>query len=113
LALEVVRYGLTFQARHGAEVKAVSTGIVRYADELGSLGRVVIVEHVGGYHTLYGLLETYVVKVGNAVRSGSVIGTAGVDPLTSSAAAYFEVRAGERALDPIPWLKPRSSSVSN
>lgn len=77
---------------------------MRVAGPLEGYGRLVVIEHSDGYFSLYGFLASTSVSEGQRVRRTAPIGRAGVDPLTGHNAAYFELRHGERPLDPADWL---------
>ena len=94
--------GLLLGTRAGAEVRAPYFGRVVYADWLPGLGLLLILDHGGGYLSLYGYNDRLYKSVGDKVRPGEVLaaspGEAGHPEL------YFEIREGARPLDPRPWL---------
>lgn len=66
--------GLTIVARAGAQVVAPNGGRVAYADNFRSYGRVVIIDHGGGWTSLITGLGTTDVRVGDTVVQGSPLG---------------------------------------
>jgi murein DD-endopeptidase MepM/ murein hydrolase activator NlpD len=102
--LEVVRHGLTFRAPAGARVRALAPGTVRLAGPLPGYGNVVLVQHSGGYYSVYGFLARMRVEEGTEVYRRTTLGWAGLDPLSGKPAAYLEIRRGTEALDPLRWL---------
>lgn len=103
--LSILRWGFTFRPAARAEIKAVADGLVRMSAPLEGYGNLVIVEHADGYFSLYGFLSETKLGEGARVYVGSVLGRAGLDPLTGRSALYFELRHGDRPLDPAAWLK--------
>lgn len=103
--LEVLRRGITFRSFRRANVRAVSAGVVRIAGPMSGYGQLVLVEHRGGFFTLYGFLSATRVEVGQRVKLGTIVGRAGRDPLTARSAVYFEIRSGQRPLDPAAWFR--------
>ena len=99
--------GVVFGAPAGAPVRAVAAGRVRYAGWFQGYGRLVILDHGGGYYTVSGHLAEIAVAVGDAVASGAPIGTVGDSGSLSGPRLYFEIRRGGEALDPREWLAPR------
>jgi murein hydrolase activator len=94
--------GLLIEADPGAKVRAPYHGRVIYSDWLQGMGLLLIIEHGGGYLTLFGHAEILYKRVGDSVAPGEVIGAlsdAGRPQL------YFEIRHGRTALDPQQWLK--------
>jgi septal ring factor EnvC (AmiA/AmiB activator) len=96
--------GVVFGAPAGAPVRAVAAGRVRYAGWFQGYGRLVILDHGGGYYTVSGHLAELAVGVGDAVASGAPIGTVGDSGSLSGPRLYFEIRRGGEALDPREWL---------
>ncbi|MCC6750006.1 MAG: peptidoglycan DD-metalloendopeptidase family protein [Deltaproteobacteria bacterium] len=105
--LSALQSGLIFRPASRAPVRAVAAGTVRVTQPMAGLGQLVVLEHPGRYYTVYGLLGHVQVKPGAHVDEGWTLGLAGTDPLSGLPAAYFELREGQRALDPSPWLAAR------
>lgn len=66
----------------------------------GGYGHYVLVEHENGIQTLYGHLSERLVRVGDHVFPGDVVGLAGNTGKSSSAHLHFEIRYGEINIDP-------------
>jgi septal ring factor EnvC (AmiA/AmiB activator) len=94
--------GLEFQAPAGTAVRAVAAGRVAFSDRYGSYGRLVILDHGGGFYTVYGGLGSVEVRVGDDLSRQARIGSIGGDSATP--ALFFEVRKGTRTLEPRGWL---------
>jgi septal ring factor EnvC (AmiA/AmiB activator) len=94
--------GLEFQALAGTAVRAAAAGRVAFSDQYGSYGRLVILDHGGGYYTAYGGLGSVEVRVGDDVSPYARLGNIAPDPQQPK--LYFEVRKGTRAVPPRPWL---------
>lgn len=91
-------------ARQGAPVKAVARGRVAYVGWLQRYGHMVILEHEGGYFTLYGHNATVRPETGEWVDAGEVIATAGDTGGHDRSGVYLEIRKGSLAQDPRQWL---------
>lgn len=63
--------------RSGAEVRAAGEGTVVVSADWPRMGSIVILEHSGGYYTLYGHLASRQVAVGKSVGAGETIGIMG------------------------------------
>ncbi|MBI5247140.1 MAG: peptidoglycan DD-metalloendopeptidase family protein [Elusimicrobia bacterium] len=92
-----VRQGVLFGAAEGAPVAAVASGKVIFAGPFRSYGKVVIVDHGGGFFSVYGELGGFEKEKGDSVRAGEQLATA-------SEHVYLEIRRGTEALDPAEWL---------
>jgi murein hydrolase activator len=100
----MVQKGVDLRAPFGAVVRAVFEGRVAYADWFDGFGRMLIVEHEGGFFTLYAHLERYAVEKGAQVNAHQVIGSVGDSGSTKGAYLYFELRNGREPVDPLRWL---------
>lgn len=103
----IFRKGVEFAARVGDTVRAVAPGRVRFAGWFRGYGKIVIVDHGGGYFTVSGHLSWIGVQVGDAVGEGQQLGTVGDTGSLEGPALYFEVRRGGVSLDPAQWLTKR------
>ena len=97
--------GMLIDTARGAQVRAVYQGRVIFADWLPGLGLLVIIDHGGGYLSLYGHNERLYKKVGDRVAAGDPIAAAGDSGGSSRPELYFEIRKGDRPIDPRPWFK--------
>ena len=93
-----------FFATPPAGVHSVAAGTVAYAGSLGGYGNTVIVDHGGGYVSVYTGLGSISVGGGSTVGSGSVLGTSGSLP-GGEQGLYFEIRYRNQAMNPLSWLR--------
>jgi murein hydrolase activator len=96
--------GIEVTASHGQPVVSASGGRVAAILHLPGRGTTVVIEHPGGYFTLYGHLSKVLVREGASVSSCKQIALAGSEESNSGAMLYFELRKGLSALDPLEWL---------
>jgi septal ring factor EnvC (AmiA/AmiB activator) len=102
---EIVNNGLEFRSAPGTPVYAVAEGRVAHTGWIRGFGRVVIVDHGEGHHTLSAHLATADVATGDEVTRGQVIGTVGDTESTNGPKLYFELRESGRPRDPSPFLR--------
>lgn len=91
-------------AQEGSAVKAVARGRVAYVGWMHRYGLIVLLEHEGGYYSLYGHAQSATVAVGDTVRAGQLIASAGNTGGHEQAGVYFELRKGTEPIDPRKWL---------
>ncbi|MDH4165032.1 MAG: peptidoglycan DD-metalloendopeptidase family protein [Gammaproteobacteria bacterium] len=96
--------GMLIGTERGARVRAPYAGLVVYGDWLPGMGLMLVIDHGGGYMSLYGHNEELFRKVGETVAAGDVIGSVGDSGGHSQPALYFEVRRGKTPVDPQAWL---------
>ncbi|NND61214.1 MAG: peptidoglycan DD-metalloendopeptidase family protein [Gammaproteobacteria bacterium] len=99
--------GVLIEAERGAYVRAVAHGRVAYADWLPGLGLLTVLEHDGGYLSLYGHNERLDKAAGDWVDAGEIIATVGDSGGQPVPALYFEIRRGRQPQDPHPWFRSK------
>ncbi|MBP0047106.1 peptidoglycan DD-metalloendopeptidase family protein [Marinobacterium sp. AK62] len=106
--VENVAYeGLLIDASAGTEVKAVHHGRVVFADWLRGYGLVLILDHGGGYLSLYGHNDSLLREPGEWVGTGETLALAGSSGGSTEPGLYFAIRYKGRSTDPIVWLERR------
>ena len=97
--------GLFIAAKSGQEVKAIASGEVVYADWLRGFGNLLILDHGGGYMSLYGNNEALLHQAGDKLRAGDTIASVGNSGGNPDSGLYFELRYQGRPFDPMPWVR--------
>ncbi|MEE4184954.1 MAG: peptidoglycan DD-metalloendopeptidase family protein [Gammaproteobacteria bacterium] len=96
--------GVLVGAPAGAEVRAVYHGRVVFADWLSGMGLLTIVEHDGGYMSLYGHNQDLLKTVGEWVSPGEPIAHVGDSGGQANAGLYFEIRKDGEPVNPQRWI---------
>jgi len=99
--------GLDIGGRMGQPIWAAKEGVVIMARVNGGYGNTIIVDHGGGYATLYGHQSTFMVSEGDTVETGQHIGNVGSTGLSTGPHLHFEIRVNGGVVDPLPFLPPR------
>lgn len=97
-------YGVDLAADYGSDVGAFAAGTVYATGESSTLGKYVMLQHEGGYITLYGHLSQVSVT-GGAVELGDKIGEVGDTGMVTGAHLHFELHSGELYLNPIFYVE--------
>jgi len=98
-------YGIDFAAEEGTKIKAMLDGVVTLAEsDLFYTGGTLIFDHGHGISTLYMHMKTLMVKKGQKVKQGDIIGTVG--STGRSTGAHLDVRLNwfQTRLDPATVL---------
>lgn len=95
--------GVFFAAPEGSRVRALAEGKVVFADWVRGYGNLVIVQHKGGYLSLYAQNEAVLKSVGARVQRGEVVATAGRSGGERQTGVYVEVRRGGQPINPTRW----------
>jgi septal ring factor EnvC (AmiA/AmiB activator) len=97
--------GIDIAAAFGTPIAAVSKARVDYVSWLDGYGKCAILNHGGGFYTLYAHASEILVAVGKEVAAGEVIGRVGDTGSTIGTALHFEIRQGKTALNPLDWFR--------
>lgn len=98
--------GINISATRGTAVKAAENGVVAYAgNEVKGMGNLIIIQHDGGWMTVYAHMDSMVVRRGVRVNVGQKIGTVGKTGKVDTPQLHFEIRKGTKAYDPSAYLK--------
>jgi len=97
--------GLLIAANAGAPIKAVADGTVVYAEWMTGYGLLLIIDHGGGYMSLYAHNDALLKDVGTAVKRGDAVATVGSSGGHGRPALYFELRRNGQPVNPSTWLR--------
>ena len=95
-----IHNGIDFGAPEGTAVVASGSGTVMMARARIVTGLSVVIEHLPGVYSLYYHLARVVVREGQRVAVGAVLGTVGSTGLATGPHLHWELRAGGVAIDP-------------
>lgn len=99
-------YGVDVKLYRGEEVKSAFEGVVRIAQYDGDYGKVVVIRHPNGLETLYAHLSKLIVKEGDRVEAGDIVGLGGSTGRSTGSHLHFEARYKGEPIDPnalIEW----------
>jgi murein DD-endopeptidase MepM/ murein hydrolase activator NlpD len=96
--------GLDIGAAANAPVQAPAQGRVTAVGFDPKLGILVKVDHGFGIETLYGHLAKALVKEGQRVKRGEVVGLVGSSGLATGPHLHYMVKVNGQALDPVKYI---------
>ena len=102
LDLEVHLPGIDIAAPAGAEVRAMDRGRVLAVDRMPGYGRMLVIDHGKGYHTVYGRLSELDKAEDDRVERGERIAWVGERGSSGESRLYFEMRKNRKPVDPFP-----------
>jgi len=107
-ATTIFREGVGIAAPRGTPVQSISAGTVVFAGARTS-GQTVIVDHGGGFYSVYTRLQSLTVIEGQTVTQGQMIGRVGGEASSPSIELqiYEPSSGGPRVVDPVRWLRDR------
>ena len=99
--------GVDFKGRKGDPVAAVNTGRVCMTGEYFFAGKAVFVDHGEGVVSMYFHLSEILVKEGETVPKGGVVGRVGSTGRSTGPHLHFGLSILGRAVDPLPLFTRR------
>jgi len=101
--------GTDYPKKIGTKVKAITSGVVAYANRVGagSAGKNVTIKHGRGFYSQYMHLSDVDVKVGERVNAGDVIGAVGSTGASTGPHLHLAVRYLGLLVDPHKFLSRR------
>ncbi len=97
--------GIDLAAPIGTAVNAADGGVITWVGTKGAYGKLIIVDHGGGFTSYYGHLSKYNVKVGDKVHKGQKIGAVGNTGRSTGPHLHFEIRKNGVPQNPLNYLK--------
>lgn len=96
--------GLDVSAKTGTPVHATAKGTIQKVKHSNSgYGNVITIEHLFGFETKYAHLDKTIVKQGQAVKKGDIIGFVGNTGKSTGSHLHYEVIKNKRHIDPYPF----------
>lgn len=96
--------GMDFTAKTGTEIYATGDAVVERADaKAGGYGNHVVLNHGFGYKTLYGHMVRYIVKRGQRVKRGEVIGYVGNTGRSTGPHVHYEIIKDGKKINPVNY----------
>lgn len=96
--------GIDIDAHTGALIKAAESGKVSFSGYINGYGNVVIIDHAGGYSTVYAHSSSNLVEEGQEVTKGEVICKSGSTGNATGSHLHFEIRENGKPVNPLNYL---------
>lgn len=120
LRIRRAHQGIDYAAASGTPVSTVGDGTVIHAGWSGGYGKLVVVRHPNGWLTRYGHLSRIAkgLRKGKSVEQGQTIGNVGSTGLSTGPHLHYEVRVGNKSVNPLAlkipkgWPVPRKQLAS-
>ena len=97
-----MHYGMDYSAKVGTEIYATGDGIIsKVKRSKRGYGNYVKINHGFGYETLYAHMSRYIVKKGQKVKRGEVIGYVGNSGISTAPHLHYEVRKDNKKINPV------------
>lgn len=100
-----IHQGIDLAAPSGTTVQSTADGRVTFAGKSNDFGRLVVIDHGGGWETRYAHLKRIHTASGKRVRRGDAIGSVGHSGNASGDHLHYEVRYDGTPVDPRRTLR--------
>ena len=101
--------GIVITTRNAAQVVSPFDGVVAFAGAFRGYGKLLILEHSEGYHTLLAGMSRLDGAVGQRVLAGEPVGVMSPE---GDPSLYVELRRDGQPINPLPWLAARTDDNS-
>jgi murein DD-endopeptidase MepM/ murein hydrolase activator NlpD len=106
-----IHQGVDFAGEEGSAVIATAGGIVTWAGERFGYGRMVEVEHAGGYRTRYAHAKAVNVQIGQLVDKGQQVATLGNTGRSTGPHVHYEVLKNGKQINPQAFIGPLNNRL--
>ena len=97
--------GIDLAAPRGTDILSAQDGTVIYAGrDFRGYGRMVLIEGMNGWATLYAHFDKILVKTGQKIQRGELLGKMGRSGRATGVHLHFEVRKNVGPVDPLLYL---------
>jgi murein DD-endopeptidase MepM/ murein hydrolase activator NlpD len=100
-----IHTGMDLRGDTGEPAHATASGTVSIASWQGGYGNMVEIDHRNGVSTRYGHLSKILVKTGQHVTTGQVVGLIGSTGRSTGPHLHYETRINDNAVDPMKFLR--------
>ena len=104
LHLENNHLGIDIAARNQDDVRAPADGRVMFSGTSEDLGNTIIINHPGGFITVFGHNDTNLVNAGQELQKGQVVARVGETGKSQGPHLHFEIWDNGTPIDPTNYI---------
>ena len=99
--------GVDIKGKPGSSIRSILGGVVTTITYIRGYGTTIIIDHGGGFYTVYSHVTNIQINVDSQVRNGDVIAYMGDSGSVNGTKLHFEIWGKGQKLDPEKWLIKR------
>lgn len=96
--------GVDIRGKHGEKIRSTGAGVVVKAFKNGGYGNYVEIDHGNGYRTIFAHMQNFLVKRGEAVKRGQIIGLVGSSGRSTGPHLHYEIRLNKNPINPNKFM---------
>jgi len=96
--------GVDIRAKSGTPVQSVLDGVVSTITYIRGHGNIIIIDHGGGFSTVYAKIDNIIVHENEYIQMGNAIASVAIPGDNTRAKLHFEVWGNQKKLNPEQWL---------
>lgn len=100
-----IHEGVDIRGKRGDKIRATAGGVVIKAFKNGGYGNYVEIDHGNGYRTVYAHMQNYLVKKGESIEQGQIIGQVGSSGRSTGPHLHYEIRLNKKPVNPTKFMK--------
>jgi len=104
--------GIDFRGNTGDEIKATANAVVKQVGRNNVLGRYIILGHGNGFETIFAHMHKTLVKKGEKIVRGQVIGQIGNTGRSTGSHLHYGIRYNGNSVDPMKYLQVADLSLT-
>lgn len=97
--------GIDFRGNRGDKVFATAAGTVKKIGNDRGYGRFIVIKHGNGYTTMFAHLHKILVKKGEKIKRGQLIGQVGNTGRSTGSHLHYEICRWGKSIDPMKYIQ--------
>jgi len=100
-----IHEGVDIRAKHGDKIRATADGVVVKSFKNAGYGNYLEIDHGNGYRTVFAHMQKYLVKKGESITRGQVIGLVGSTGRSTGPHLHYEIRLNKKPINPNKFMQ--------
>ncbi len=103
--VSLINNGIDIGLEIGSDIMAVDEGVIAFAEWYNGAGKLIVIDHQNGFHTLYSHNSKLLVSKGDKISRNQVIALSGMTGSAKVPSVHFELRKRGTPINPLEYLE--------
>lgn len=103
--VSLINNGIDIGLKIGSDIIAVDEGVIAFAEWYNGAGKLIVIDHQNGFHTLYSHNSKLLVSKGDKISKNQVIALSGMTGSAEVPCVHFELRKRGTPINPLEYLE--------